>query len=68
MMLFLRLDCIIEQGSDKNLGQATDWEISDLISLMEVILEECSDDLEGVKSKSRFIRFSDFKPALELQK
>ena len=57
-MIFLRLDCYNEQGSDKNLGQVTDWEAGELISLMEVILEECTDDLEGVKTKSKYTKFS----------
>ena len=61
MMMFLRLDCYIEHGADKNLGQVTDWDVSELIILMEVILEECTDDLEGVKTKRRFTKLSQYK-------
>ena len=61
MMVFLRLDCVLEYGSDKNLGQVTDWDVTDLISFMEVILEECTDDLEGLNTKPRFTKLSNYK-------
>ena len=60
-MIYLRLDCVIEQGIAKNLGQVTDWDVSELISLMEVILEECTDDLEDLPIKPRFTKISQFK-------
>ena len=61
MMIFLRLDCIEEQGSDKNLGQVTDWNVNELITLIEIILEECTDDLEGVKTKKRYSKLTKHK-------
>ena len=61
MMIFLRLDCVLEPGSDKTLGQVTDWDVNELIGFMEVILEECTDDLEGVPCKERFSKISTYK-------
>ena len=59
MMIFLRLDCHVDPNSDKlNLGQVTDWDINDTLQLMETILEECPDDLDGTESKTRFVKFS----------
>ena len=58
------MDCTEEQGSDKSLGQSTDWEVTELEHLLETALEECQDDLEGLrdkKSKSKFTRIDQFK-------
>ena len=38
-----------------------DWDVSELLALMELVLEECTDDVEGLKTKSRFTKFSQFK-------
>ena len=63
MMVFLRLDSPLEAGSDKHLGQVTDWGVGELISLMEIVLEECTDDLEGLKTKPHFTSLALFKSA-----